>query len=141
MTKRPMAAGRSSEQTTERTSGSTILGAPDTTAVEQYLRQLMARRGGEIPLLDELTPELIGTTACTVSIGRAALAHLLDGQPDTIAARLRRELREADALARWRAGLAWCEFEYSWREFRHGREHLVSFAELQRRRLGQECAR
>ena len=51
-----------------------------------------------------------------------------------IRADLERELAEADALAVWRTRQALVEFEQALREFRRGREHMVSFAELQRRR-------
>jgi hypothetical protein len=74
--------------------------------IEHYLRSLVARCAEPVPLLDELTAADIGTPRATASIARAALRHLLDGRPDTIAEQLRRELTENDWLTRCRIRMA-----------------------------------
>jgi hypothetical protein len=110
------------------------------TRVEAYLLPLIdaGRAVGDVPILgsadwcglDRRDPR------STASVARGALLWWQDGQPAAIEARLRAELAEADRLAVWRTRAAWAEFEDSWREFRRGREHMVSFAELERRRGG-----
>jgi hypothetical protein len=104
--------------------------------VTRYLRELIGRCDSEIPVIGELRADQLGTWVGAASIGRAALAWLLDGEPEAVEARLRAEQVAADRLAAWRTEQAWREFEQAWREFRRGREHLVSFAELERRRGG-----
>jgi hypothetical protein len=107
-------------------------------AVEQYLRDLVGRCD-DVPLVDELVEADLGTPRATASIARAALAHVLDGQPDAIAARLRAELAEADRLAVWRARQGWFEFEQEWRAFSRGRSGHVPASELTRRRDYREA--
>lgn len=107
--------------------------------VEAYLLPLVAagHTVGAVPVLgspqwselDRRDPR------STASVARAALLWWRDGQPSAVEARLRAELAEADRLAVWRARQGWFEFEQALREFRHGRSHMVSLAELQRRRV------
>jgi hypothetical protein len=87
-------------------SGTSAPSVSRTAHTEAYLRTLVVRCVEPVPLIDELGPEQLGTPVGTASIARAALAWLLDGQPDAIRGHLRDELATADELARWRVRMA-----------------------------------
>jgi hypothetical protein len=88
------------------TSGTSSPSVSRTAHIEAYLCDLIARCAESIPLIDELSADDLDTPRGTASIARAALAHLLDGQPEAIQARLRDELANADLIARWRIRMA-----------------------------------
>jgi hypothetical protein len=76
--------------------------AGDTTAVTRYLRELVGRCDGPVPLIDELTESDLGTVRGTAAIARAALSVLRSKDPAVIRADLERELAEADWLVGYR---------------------------------------
>jgi hypothetical protein len=94
--------------------------SPDTAAVERYLRDLVGRCDSEIPVIDQLRADQLGTWVGAASIARAALCWLLDGEPDATAARLRAEILETDALIFWRIRQASLDISAApwWPEYR-----------------------
>ena len=70
--------------------------------MEEYLLELVARGGPDVPRIDELAAEDLGTPRGTASIARAALSNLRSKRPDVIRADLQRELAEADLLVQVR---------------------------------------
>ena len=66
--------------------------------MEEYLLELVARGGPDVPRIDELAAEDLGTPRGTASIARAALSNLRSKRPDVIRADLERELAEDDLL-------------------------------------------
>ena len=73
-----------------------------TDAVTRYLRDLIGRCDGAVPLIDELIADDVGTVRGTAAIARAALSVLRSKDPAVIRADVERELAEADWLVRYR---------------------------------------
>jgi hypothetical protein len=73
-----------------------------TAAVTRYLRELVSRCDGPVPLIDELAVADLGTPRGTAAIARAALSVLRSKDPVVISADVERELAEIDLLCRWR---------------------------------------
>jgi hypothetical protein len=89
------AAGAPSRSTVPEAAG-------DTAAVTRYLRDLIGRCDGPVPLIDQLREADLGSARGTASIAAAALSVLRSKDPDVIRADLERELAEIDWLARYR---------------------------------------
>ena len=71
---------------------------PEPAAVEAYLRELIGKYDGDVPMIDELTKADLRTPKGTAAIARAALVQLRYKSDDVIRGDLERELAENDLL-------------------------------------------